>query len=152
VRFFCGEDGWVDLDPTNNQMPGERHVWLAWGRDYEDVSPLKGVILGGGHHSVTVAVDVVPAVEPAADNLASLPTQRVHGIAGQFSHSTSVPPPRRIGDRTESGLLAQDQVEQHGERPADRVLESPLAPLMNIRCGTSGWALLANRSARMAAA
>ena len=41
-------------------MPGERHVWLAWGRDYEDVSPLKGVILGGGKHSVNVSVDVVP--------------------------------------------------------------------------------------------
>jgi len=58
VRLFCGEAGWVDLDPTNNQVPGDRHIWLAWGRDYEDVSPLKGVILGGGQHSVHVSVDV----------------------------------------------------------------------------------------------
>jgi len=60
VRLFCGDAGWIDLDPTNDLVPGDRHVWLAWGRDYEDVSPLKGVILGGGAHSVQVAVDVVP--------------------------------------------------------------------------------------------
>ena len=60
VSLFCGDAGWVDLDPTNDQIPGDRHVLLAWGRDYDDVSPLKGVILGGGQHRVHVAVDVVP--------------------------------------------------------------------------------------------
>lgn len=60
VRLFCGDAGWIDLDPTNDRIPADRHIWLAWGRDYEDVSPLKGVILGGGTHSVHVAVDVVP--------------------------------------------------------------------------------------------
>jgi transglutaminase-like putative cysteine protease len=58
VSLFCGDGGWVDLDPTNNQIPEERHVLLAWGRDYDDVSPLKGVILGGGQHVVKVSVDV----------------------------------------------------------------------------------------------
>lgn len=58
VSLFCGDAGWVDLDPTNNQIPDERHVLLAWGRDYDDVSPLKGVILGGGQHVVKVSVDV----------------------------------------------------------------------------------------------
>jgi transglutaminase-like putative cysteine protease len=53
--------GWVDLDPTNDLIPGEEHVTLAWGRDYGDVSPINGVIFGGGAHSVEVAVDVVPA-------------------------------------------------------------------------------------------
>lgn len=57
---FCGDAGWVDLDPTNDQIPGVRHVLLAWGRDYDDVSPLKGVILGGGQHIVKVSVDVRP--------------------------------------------------------------------------------------------
>ncbi|MFO0928457.1 MAG: transglutaminase family protein [Gemmataceae bacterium] len=52
--------GWVDVDPTNNQVPCERHVLLAWGRDFDDVSPIKGVILGGGEHQITVAVDVEP--------------------------------------------------------------------------------------------
>lgn len=60
VSLYCGEAGWVDLDPTNDQIPADRHVLLAWGRDYEDVSPVKGVILGGSHHAVGVAVDVVP--------------------------------------------------------------------------------------------
>ena len=60
VSLFCGDAGWVDLDPTNDQIPGDRHVLLAWGRDYDDVSPLKGVIQGGGQHRVKVAVDVVP--------------------------------------------------------------------------------------------
>ncbi|MFO0935538.1 MAG: transglutaminase family protein [Gemmataceae bacterium] len=60
VSLFCGELGWIDLDQTNNQIPAENHILLAWGRDYDDVSPLKGVILGGGQHVVKVAVDVVP--------------------------------------------------------------------------------------------
>lgn len=60
VSLFCGDAGWVDLDPTNDQIPAERHVLLAWGRDYYDVSPVKGVILGGGHHTVSVSVDVRP--------------------------------------------------------------------------------------------
>ncbi|MBP3953945.1 transglutaminase family protein [Gemmata sp. G18] len=58
VSLFCGDAGWVDLDPTNDQIPQERHILLAWGRDYDDVSPLKGVILGGGQHVIKVAVDV----------------------------------------------------------------------------------------------
>ncbi len=52
---------WIDLDPTNDCLAGERHISLAVGRDFGDVSPLKGMILGGGaHHEVLVAVDVVP--------------------------------------------------------------------------------------------
>lgn len=60
VSVFCGDVGWVDLDPTNDQIPTDRHILLAWGRDYDDVSPLKGVILGGGRHTVRVAVEVKP--------------------------------------------------------------------------------------------
>ncbi len=52
--------GWVDFDPTNAVFPGERHVTVAWGRDFSDVSPLCGVVLGGGAHSLAVAVDVTP--------------------------------------------------------------------------------------------
>jgi transglutaminase-like putative cysteine protease len=55
--------GWIDVDPTNNQLPKEKHITLAWGRDYDDVSPIKGIILGGGRHSVRVSVDVVPGEE-----------------------------------------------------------------------------------------
>ena len=52
--------GWLDFDPTNNVLPGLEHVTVAWGRDFSDVSPLKGVVLGGGAHRVSVSVDVEP--------------------------------------------------------------------------------------------
>ncbi len=51
---------WIDLDPTNNCEPSGDHITLAWGRDYSDVSPLRGLILGGGSHALKVAVDVEP--------------------------------------------------------------------------------------------
>ncbi len=60
LSAFVPDVGWVDLDPTNDQAPGERYVTLAWGRDYGDVTPLKGVLLGGGDHELTVRVDVQP--------------------------------------------------------------------------------------------
>jgi transglutaminase-like putative cysteine protease len=60
---FDPEGGWLDFDPTNNVVPMERHITLAWGRDYTDVSPLRGVLFGGGEaHGLTVAVDVVAEV------------------------------------------------------------------------------------------
>jgi len=50
--------GWVDFDPTNNQAVSDRHITLAVGRDYSDVPPLKGVVLGGGTATLKVSVDV----------------------------------------------------------------------------------------------
>jgi transglutaminase-like putative cysteine protease len=61
LSAFCPEVGWLDFDPTNNQVPGTRHITLAWGRDYGDVCPIKGVLIGGGQHRMRVAVNVVPA-------------------------------------------------------------------------------------------
>jgi transglutaminase-like putative cysteine protease len=59
--------GWVDLDPTNDLVPCDGHVWLGWGRDYADVSPIRGVLLGGGRHSLRVSVDIEPCeTEPGA--------------------------------------------------------------------------------------
>jgi transglutaminase-like putative cysteine protease len=54
------EHGWVDLDPTNGIVVHEEHVLLGWGRDYGDVSPVQGIILGGGVHQLKVAVDLEP--------------------------------------------------------------------------------------------
>lgn len=59
VSAYCQGVGWIDLDPTNNVVPSNGHVTLAWGRDYGDVSPLYGLVSGGGVHALTVAVDVV---------------------------------------------------------------------------------------------
>jgi transglutaminase-like putative cysteine protease len=64
IAVFCGELGWVAFDPTNPGLPTDRYIVLAWGRDYQDVSPVKGVILGGGHHRVEVSVDASPVPEP----------------------------------------------------------------------------------------
>jgi transglutaminase-like putative cysteine protease len=50
--------GWFDFDPTNDQIPPKQHITTAWGRDYGDVTPLKGVLFGGGEHRLEVAVDV----------------------------------------------------------------------------------------------
>jgi transglutaminase-like putative cysteine protease len=61
ISAYCGAAGWVDLDPTNNVIPGERHITLAWGRDYADVCPIQGVLIGGGQSTLSVAVDVVAA-------------------------------------------------------------------------------------------
>lgn len=67
LSVWCPRQGWIDLDPTNAVLPELRHVTLAWGRDYSDVSPLCGVVLGGGKHKLHVGVSVVP-VEPLADS------------------------------------------------------------------------------------
>ncbi|MDR3324060.1 MAG: transglutaminase family protein [Zoogloeaceae bacterium] len=62
----AGADGrnastpWVDFDPTNNLLPDTQHITLAWGRDFSDISPMRGVILGGGGHEPEVAVTVTP--------------------------------------------------------------------------------------------
>jgi transglutaminase-like putative cysteine protease len=58
VSAFVPGLGWLDLDPTNALLPNLSHVTVAHGRDFSDVSPLKGVVLGGGRHSVKVGVDV----------------------------------------------------------------------------------------------
>jgi len=67
VSVWCGEDiGWVDLDPTNSMMIGNDHITLARGRDYADISPVAGIILGTREQDVDVQVDVIPREEIAA--------------------------------------------------------------------------------------
>ena len=61
LSVYCGRNiGWIDFDPTNNCVCTTDHVPVAWGRDYGDVTPLKGVFLGGGQHKLNVSVDVAP--------------------------------------------------------------------------------------------
>ena len=59
-RVFCPGMGWLDFDPTNNVQPAEEHIIVAYGRDYGDVSPVAGILTGGGAHEVKVSVDVEP--------------------------------------------------------------------------------------------
>jgi transglutaminase-like putative cysteine protease len=60
-RVFCPGTGWVDFDPTNNAHPAEEHITVAYGRDFDDVSPVAGILTGGGEHDVRVSVDVEEA-------------------------------------------------------------------------------------------
>jgi len=60
VSVYLPGSGWVDVDPTNDVRPGTSHVTLGWGRDYGDVTPVKGIALGGGHQIVDVEVRVDP--------------------------------------------------------------------------------------------
>ena len=57
---YCPQVGWVDFDPTNDIIPTDEHITIAVGRDFSDVSPLTGVLSGGGEHEVDVSVDVEP--------------------------------------------------------------------------------------------
>ncbi len=56
--LFVPGSGWVDFDPTNDQVPREQHITAAVGKDFQDVTPLRGVFYGGGEHELEVAVDV----------------------------------------------------------------------------------------------
>jgi transglutaminase-like putative cysteine protease len=60
VSLFCPGIGWIDFDPTNNCLPSMRHITTAWGRDYSDVSPIRGILVGSGEHTLRVAVDLEP--------------------------------------------------------------------------------------------
>ncbi len=64
AQVYCPDlgvnEGWLDLDPTNDLIPGAGHVTLAQGRDYGDVAPLRGIIRGGGEHQLEVGVSVEP--------------------------------------------------------------------------------------------
>lgn len=65
VSVYCPEAGWTDFDPTNNLLPELQHIALALGRDFSDVSPLRGVVLGGGDQELSVRVTVTPFEEDA---------------------------------------------------------------------------------------
>ena len=61
ISVYCGELGWIDVDPTNDLFPSTEHITVAWGRDFGDVCPVSGMFIGGGEHQLTVSVDVSPA-------------------------------------------------------------------------------------------
>jgi transglutaminase-like putative cysteine protease len=65
VAAYSPVHGWVEFDPTNDTLPDERYITLAWGTDFEDVVPLRGVIVGGRRQAMTVEVTVIPASERA---------------------------------------------------------------------------------------
>ncbi|MDQ8021783.1 MAG: transglutaminase family protein [Moraxellaceae bacterium] len=69
IALWCPGHGWVEFDPTNDCQPQDEHIVLGWGRDFTDVTPMRGVILGGADHEVTVEVTVMPAELHSLDSL-----------------------------------------------------------------------------------
>lgn len=65
ASVWCGNSGWIDLCPTNDRRADRDFITIAWGRDYDDVSPARGVLMGGAGHALTVSVDVEPLDEIA---------------------------------------------------------------------------------------
>lgn len=66
ISVWAPETGWVDFDPTNGVIPHGEHITVATGRDYDDVCPISGVLLGGQGQSMTVGVDVEPLGDETA--------------------------------------------------------------------------------------
>ncbi|WP_317203859.1 transglutaminase family protein [Janthinobacterium sp.] len=65
VSVYCPELGWIDFDPTNRCLVQCEHITLGWGRDFSDVTPMRGIVLGGGKHKLDVRVTVTPLALPA---------------------------------------------------------------------------------------
>ena len=76
VGFYCPGIGWLDVDATNNCLPSLRHITLGWGRDYSDVCPIRGVLVGGQNQTLAVAVDV-NALGPLENDSS---TESGHGV------------------------------------------------------------------------
>lgn len=60
VSVYCPKYGWVDFDPTNRCLVQHEHITLGWGRDFSDVTPMRGIVLGGGEQELDVGVTVTP--------------------------------------------------------------------------------------------
>jgi transglutaminase-like putative cysteine protease len=76
VSVFCPSNGWTDYDPTNDRLVDDEHITLGWGRDFSDVTPTRGVILGGGEQDLMVHVTVTEiSGESGAAAAADGPTQ-----------------------------------------------------------------------------
>ncbi len=61
ISVWAPETGWVGFDPTNDMVVADEHIAFAFGRDYDDIAPISGILLGGNAHTVSVAVDVIPS-------------------------------------------------------------------------------------------
>ncbi|SNY90009.1 Transglutaminase-like enzyme, putative cysteine protease [Cohaesibacter sp. ES.047] len=89
ISVWCPEAGWVDFDPTNNKVIADEHVTLTIGRDFEDISPISGIILGGGNHFVDVSVDVMPIDDNGNEIGASVDPEGAPAPAEQSQSQTS---------------------------------------------------------------
>ena len=87
VSVYCPNAGWVDCDPTNDRLVDDEHITLGWGRDFSDVTPTRGVILGGGEQELAVHVTVSGIDEPDYAAPASNPPAPALGVGQTMSQS-----------------------------------------------------------------
>ena len=98
ISVWSPEFGWVDFDPTNGLMPRDEHITIAYGRDYDDVSPISGILLGGSEHSVTSASMSCRSPEAAAAANCGFVRKMQHSRL-QFFHQSRLPLAKRVAYR-----------------------------------------------------
>ena len=87
LAVYCPGEGWVPTDPTNDVVPDQKHITVAWGRDFGDVTPMRGVIVGGSRHELRVSVDVSPVGQERSDEASREASQK------QSQKQSQEPPP-----------------------------------------------------------
>jgi transglutaminase-like putative cysteine protease len=100
VAVFCPSAGWVEFDPTNGVRANTNHITLAWGRDFGDVSPLRGVIVGGGQHTLSVRVTVTSQTTERTEAQTQRQSQSQDGLfQSEQSKGDPCPDDPSLGDQ-----------------------------------------------------
>ncbi|WP_319412335.1 transglutaminase family protein [uncultured Cohaesibacter sp.] len=126
ISVWCPEAGWIDFDPTNNKTIADEHVTLTVGRDFGDVSPISGVILGGGSHFVHVSVDVMPIDDQGQEIGQSIsPEQQAEETAAEGATQPELSQAPTLASAQEqsqeqSQIQTQEKVQPADPLPADR--------------------------------
>lgn len=116
VAVFCPSAGWVEFDPTNGVRANTNHITLAWGRDFGDVSPLRGVIVGGGHHSLSVRVTVTPQTADRAATQTQSQSQSQEGQSqGDQSQHEQSHDDQSDDDLSQGGQPQSDQSQSQSQ-------------------------------------
>lgn len=123
VAVWLPPYGWIELDPTNRQLCSEEHITVGYGRDFSDVTPIKGAVTGGGNHEIGIAVTVMP-VEPPGSLRLMLP-QRATAKATdpealEAASSETAPAKSAIAEVDVAAALAQQAVSAQSARAEDR--------------------------------
>ena len=118
IAVWCPEAGWVDFDPTNNKMIADEHITLSVGRDFDDVSPISGIVLGGGSHYVDVSVDVMPIDAKGTEIGTSVDPNQVRTENGVNKADNQTPPPQQNQQNTQ--MQSQNQAALNQPISADR--------------------------------
>ena len=118
VSVWCPENGWIDFDPTNNKMIADEHITLTVGRDFDDVSPVSGIILGGGNHFVDVSVDVMP-VDAEGNEIGTSKSTQTHSTDQTQSNAS-------IGSQSQKPDLGRAQQQSQTQQETQAPFSQPI--------------------------